>query len=574
MKKKIKSIILMVLILAMLVGLGYVAYFGVGSDNSGSIHSIDLGLDLAGGVSITYEVDGDENPDAMDMSDTIYKLQKRVEQYSTEALVYKEGTNRINIEIPGVSDANAILADLGQPGNLYFVAEKDADGNPNYGYGVNDNGELAYMIPEGKTIESLQADGSVVLAGSDVEVAEAVYQNSGTAGNSEPVVSLTFTKEGAQKFADATTKAYAAGETIGIYYDGSFISVPKVQAAITDGKAVITGSFDYEGASNLASILRIGGLKLQLKELRSNVVGAQLGSDAIHTSLIAAAVGFGLVVLFMLVIYWILGLSASIALGFYCALMVILLSAFEITLTLPGIAGIILSIGMAVDANVLVFARIREEISAGKSVEEAMKAGYSKALSAILDGNITTLIAAVVLGLRGTGTVKGFAQTLALGIIVSMFTALVVTRVISRVLYGMGLSGEKIYGKAPKLKNIDFVGKRKLFFAISIAIALIGFVTMGVNKGRGVGAFNYSLDFVGGTSTSVTFNEPWTTADLDAQIVPKIKDLTGVGSVQVQTVSGGNQVVFKTTTLELDQRQALEDMFVNDYSVAKDQIAA
>ncbi len=571
MKKKIKAFLLLILMLAVLCGLGYVSYFGV--QDSGSIHQIDLGLDLAGGVSITYGVTGEERPSQKDMDDTIYKLQKRVEQYSTEAHVYQEGSDRISIEIPGATDANEILEQLGQPGNLYFIAQTDSDGNENYTFGITEDGGIGYML-NGKTIEELQADGSIVLEGDDVANAEAGYQSTSSTGASEPVVSLTFTSEGQSKFADATTKAYEAGESIGIYYDGEFISVPSVNAAITDGRAIITGMSSLESAQNLASTIRIGGLKLSLEELRSNVVGAQLGSNAIHTSLIAAIVGFALVVVFMLIVYRILGLAASIALMFYCCLEVILLSAFNITLTLPGIAGIILSVGMAVDANVLVFSRIREEIAAGKNVGDAMKLGYQKALSAILDGNITTLIAALVLGLRGTGTVKGFAQTLALGIIVSMFTALFITRALSALFYDLGLRSEKLYGKAKAPKAYKFVEKRKIFYLISVAILAAGCITMGANKAMGNGAMNLSLDFVGGTSTTVAFNEQWSLQDLDNEVVPKIRDLTGVSSVQVQTVSGTNEVVFKTTTLSVEQRQAMAEMFENDYSVTEENVTA
>ncbi|MCR5676275.1 MAG: protein translocase subunit SecD [Lachnospiraceae bacterium] len=573
--KKSRAVIGLIVTVLLLAGMGYTAIFGLGSDQSGSLSSIDLGLDLAGGVSITYEVGGGETPDAADMADTIYKLQQRVDQYSTEAQVYQEGLNRINIEIPGVTDANAILEDLGQPGNLYFIAQTDKDGNENYSFGMVPVGEsYSYNYVLNKTIEELQAEGSIVLSGEDVSNAQAGYQNSGTAGNQEPVVELEFTPEGTKAFADATTKAYAAGESIGIYYDGQFISVPTVQTAITDGRAVITGHSDYQEAENLAALIRIGGLKLALTELRSNVVGAQLGSNAIQSGLIAAAVGFVLIVIFLLVVYRILGLAASIALAFYVELMIILLDAFEITLTLPGIAGIILTIGMAVDANVIVFSRIREEIAKGKVVGEAMKMGYQKALSAILDGNITTIIAAVVLMIGGSGTIKGFAQTLVLGIIVSMFTALLVTRAVSAVFYGLGVRSEKFYGKAKTPKTFDFVGKRKLFYLISVGIVAVGLIVMIVNGSRGAGALNWSLDFVGGTSTSVTFNEQWETADLDAQVVPKIKTATGVDSVQVQTVSGTNQVIFKTASLDLKSREALASMLESDYGVASDNIAA
>ncbi|MBQ3789576.1 MAG: protein translocase subunit SecD [Lachnospiraceae bacterium] len=573
--KKSRAIISLIIIILLLAGLGYTAIFGLGSDQSGSLNSIDLGLDLAGGVSITYEVGGDQAPDAADMADTIYKLQQRVDNYSTEAQVYQEGLNRINIEIPGVTDANKILEELGQPGNLYFIAQTDADGNENYSYGMHEE-DIGYVYGYelNKTIEELEAEGSIVLKGTDVSNAQAGYQSSGTAGNQEPVVELEFTPAGTQAFAEATTKAYAAGESIGIYYDGEFISVPNVQAAITDGRAVITGMSDFQDADNLAALIRIGGLKVQLSELRSNVVGAQLGTNAIQSGLIAAAVGFVLIAVFMIVIFKILGLAATVALAFYVELMIILLDAFEITLTLPGIAGIILTIGMAVDANVIVFSRIREEIAKGKVVGEAMKLGYQKALSAILDGNITTVIAAVVLMIGGSGTIKGFAQTLILGIIVSMFTALLITRAVSAVLYGIGIHGEKFYGKAKTPKVFDFVGKRKLFYGISCGIVLIGVIVMIANGARGAGALNWSLDFVGGTSTSVTFNENWTTADLDAQVVPKIKQAVGVDSVQVQTVSGTNQVIFKTTSLDLSQREKLDTMFETDFGVASDNIAA
>ncbi len=556
--------------LALLGGLGYSVVYGLGADKSGSLSSIDLGLDLAGGVSITYKVVGEEEPSKEDMSDTIYKLQQRVTQYSTESQVYQEGSNRINIEIPGVSDANKILKDLGTPGALYFVRQYDDQGNANYydPYGIH-----YYVLSEGKSIESLLASGDIVLSGEDVESANAVFQQDNY-GAQEPVVSLEFTDNGKKAFADATTKAYAGGESIGIYYDGEFISVPTVQAAITDGKAVITGMSSFEAAQNLASMIRIGGLKLQLEELRSNVVGAQLGSNAIQTSLYAAALGFALIAIFMIVIFRLLGFSATLALAFYSGLMVFLLSAFDITLTLPGIAGIILSIGMAVDANVLVFSRIREEIASGKAVDDARKSGYHKALSSILDGNITTLIVAAVLWFLGTGSIKGFAETLILGIVLSMFTALVITRAITSILYGIGLQNVALYGKAKPIKKINFVGKRPILYGISCAIIIAGIIAMVVNSSAGKGAFNYSLDFVGGTSTTVTFNKAYSLAELEAGAAKDIRDAAGINELQIQTVTGTNQVIFKSTTLSVDQREAVEKVLETNYEVSKDNIAA
>ncbi|MDD3368084.1 MAG: protein translocase subunit SecD [Lachnospiraceae bacterium] len=566
MKKKWKAVVVLVAVLALIGIVGYTDVYGIGENTTGTAQDIKLGLDLAGGVSITYQVVGDENPSAEDMSDTIYKLQRRVEAYSTEAQVYKEGSNRIDIEIPGVSDANTILQELGQPGTLYFIAQKDADGNDNYtmSYGIDANGSIGYTYTLNKTIEDLQEDGSIVLTGTDVATAQAgTYQNQ--MQNSEFVVSLTLTEDGAVKFADATQKAYDGQESIAIYYDGRFVSVPNVNSVISDGQAQITGMADFEEAENLASTIRIGGLKLELEELSSNVVGAQLGEQAISTSIKAGAVGFALVVVFMLAVYYLPGLAASIALSLYAVLVVLLLDAFAITLTLPGIAGIILSIGMAVDANVIIFARIREELATGKSVKSAVKIGFDKALSAIIDGNVTTLIAAAVLGLRGSGTIKGFAQTLALGIVLSMITALFVTKAILNAFITLGATNPKLFGVAKEKKTIGFLKKRVIFFIASAAVIVSGFVAMGINKGSIGNVLNYSLEFVGGTSTSVTFNEDLSLADIDDQVKPLFEEVTGDANVQATKVAGSNDVVIKTRTLNVEEReeimQSLEDTF-------------
>lgn len=573
--KKSRAVVSLIVYLLILGLLGYTAVFGVGSDKSGAAESIKLGLDLAGGVSITYQIVGDGNPSAEDMSDTIYKLQQRVDGYSTEAQVYQEGSDRINIEIPGVTDANAILEELGKPGSLYFIAQTDSEGNNNYemGYGIDAEGNLMPQYQLTKTIEELQADGSIVLSGTEVESAQARTQQD-SMGNLENVVSLTFNETGKQAFADATTKAYANGETIAIYYDEEFVSVPNVQAAITDGNAVITGQSTAEEAQQLASTIRIGGLKLELEELRSNVVGAQLGSAAIRTSLIAAAVGFALVVVFMIGVYYIMGLAASLALCLYTELLVILMYAFEVTLTLPGIAGIILTVGMAVDANVIIFARIREELADGKTLQSAIKIGFNKALSAILDGNITTLIAGLVLYFMGSGTIKGFSITLMLGIILSMFTALVVTKFLVNIFYALGIQGEKAYGVAKERKTINFLSKRYVFFGISIAAILAGFVAMGIGKANTGMALNYSLDFVGGTSTTMSLNEDMSIEEIDAQIVPYIEKITGDGNVQTTKVAGSNQIIIKTRTLNVDEREAFNEVMVSNFGVDESSITA
>ena len=367
-------------------------------------------------------------------------------------------------------------------------------------------------------------------------------------GNQEAVVQLTFTKEGTEKFAEATKAAYPNKDIIYIVYDDEIISAPAVQSEITDGVASITGMSSFEEADILASTIRIGGLKLELEELRSNVVGAQLGSAAIETSLKAGAIGLAIVIVFMIAVYWIPGVSSSLALCLYTAMMVLLLNGFDLTLTLPGIAGIILSIGMAVDANVIIFARIREEIATGKTVKSSIKIGFQKAFSAIFDGNITTLISAAVLGVMGTGTIKGFAQTLALGIVLSMFTALVVTRLILNALYAIGFTKEKYYGRTEDRTPVNFLSKKAIFFAISGVIIIGGFVAMGINKSSNGEILNYSLEFKGGTSTNVTFNEDMTIEELDATVVPVIEEISGDPNVQTQKVQGTNEVIFKTVT--------------------------
>ncbi len=572
--KKNRAVIILLCILVILVGVGYVDLFGVNASGDGSAADINLGLDLAGGVSITYQVVGDETPDSTDMQDTIYKLQQRVVGYSTEAIVYQEGTDRINIEIPGVSDANTILKELGRPGALYFIAQTNADGESNYtgGYsGTDANGKPVYNYTLNRPIEELIEDGSVVITGTDVADAQAGSQRDDVTGNSQYVVSLTLTEEGTQAFADATTKALASGESIAIYYDGNFVSVPRVSAAITDGNAVITGQSTFEEAQRLASTIRIGGLKLELEQLHSKVVGAQLGVDAIRTSLLAGAIGLVLVALFMIAVYRIPGVASVVGLLSYVALVILLLNGFAMTLTLSGIAGIILSIGMAVDANVIIFARIREELAAGKTVKNAIQAGFSKAFSAIIDGNITTLIAAFVLLFLGPGSVKGFAQTLALGIVLSMFTSLVVTRYVLNAFYELGAKNEKLYGLSKERKPLPIVEKKGIFMGISAALILAGFVVMGVYGQKTGDALNYSLDFKGGTAVTVAFDHPMTLEEANRDVVPLIEEITG-SAVQVQTVQDTNEVIFKMDTLDVDQSEALNRMLMDTFGMEEKRI--
>lgn len=570
---KSKAIAILLAFFVVLAGVTYIDFFGIDGKGSVSASDITLGLDLAGGVSITYQVVGDEIPDATDMDDTIAKLQQRVYTYSTEALVYKEGEDRINIEIPGVSDANAILEELGRPGTLYFISQTGSDGTQNYSgyYGMDEAGNYYEEWVLNKSIEELEADGSVVLYGTDILDARAMSLTDNTTGNGLFGVELRMTDEGKVKFAQATTRAAAANETIAIYYDGTFLSVPGVEQALVDGVAQITGNFTYDRAEKLASQIRIGGLTLELEELHSKVVGAQLGSEAISTSIKAGAIGLAVIAVFMIVVYFVPGVAATLALLMYTALMVFLLNGFGLTLTLPGIAGIILSIGMAVDANVIIFARIREELATGKTVSSAMKIGFDKAKTAIIDGNVTTLIAAIVLWVLGSGSIRGFAQTLVLGIALSMFTALLVTRWLLQALYALGLQSEKFYGVAKERKTFDFIGKKHIFAVISLVVIIGGFVFMGINKTSGGAALNYGLDFVGGTATSVTFNEEMSLADIETTVIPKLEEISG-SAVQPQPVQGTNEVVFKSNELTQEQREAVENMLLAEFGVSGEQI--
>ncbi|MBQ6096031.1 MAG: protein translocase subunit SecD [Lachnospiraceae bacterium] len=563
MKKSTAFLVLLCIVLV-LAGVIYIDLFGVDATGKGSASDIKLGLDLAGGVSITYQVVGDEAPDSTDMKDTIYKLQQRVEGYSTEAIVYQEGLNRINIEIPGVQDANKILQELGRPGSLYFIREKDDEGNANYSYTSS-----GYVL--NKTIDEMLADGSITLSGTDVASASAGYQQDNMKNN-EIVVSLSMTDEGTQKFAELTKEAYNNNHaTIAIYYDGAIVTAPQVQAIITDGHAVINGQRTIEEAEQLASTIRIGGLKLELEEIHSKVVGAQLGTEAIQTSLKAGVIGLIIVAVFMIAVYFVSGFASAIALCIYVALVVLLIRGFDMTLTLSGVAGIILSIGMAVDANVIIFARIREELATGKTTQSSIKIGFDKALSAIIDGNVTTLIAAAVLLFLAPGSIKGFAQTLALGIVVSMFTALVVTRLIMNALYAIGIRDAKWYGIGKERKSINFLGKKGIFFGVSIAVIVAGFIVMGINAYNGKDALNYSLEFKGGTATTVTFNQKMSLEEADQKVTPVITEVTG-SAVQVQTVQDSNEIIFKTNTLNVDQRAALEDRLVSDFGVDRSMI--
>lgn len=541
MKKAKRNSVLTIVIFLLVLALGtYTAVQGLGKHHIGKAENIILGLDLAGGVSITYQIKED-NPSEQDIRDTIQRLQQRADVYSTDSNVYKEGSDRISIEIPGVSDANKILEELGKPGALEFVDED------NYS-----------KFASGQEYETL-------LTGSDVKNASAAIDNSGTV--QEYVVQLAFNDEGTKKFADATTAN--VGKRIYIIYDGEVASAPTVQTAITGGSAVINGMADDEEAEQLAQTIRIGALPLTLEELRSNEVGATLGKDALSTTLKAGAIGMAIIAVIMIGLYLLPGFISVLALISYVVLMLLCLNGFNASLTLPGLAGIVLSVGMAVDANVIIFTRIKEELGKGASVKSAIDAGFNKALSAILDGNITTLIAAVVLYIMGIGSIKGFALTLGIGIALSMFTALFVTKHLLKAAFTLGLQNPKLYGSKKEPKVRGYVKFSKFAYTISIIAIAAGLIALPVFKGKTGSTLNYSLEFTGGTSMTVDFEEKYDLAKAESDILPVIAKAADISEadVQVQNVQNSNEIVFKTSELSNDQREAVQTALEDNFKI-------
>ncbi len=540
--KKSKSSVLFILCVLVIAGLSLITVFGVTINgmNKGSAKNITLGLELKGGVSVTYEAVGDFTEE--DMKDTVYKLQLRANELAAESEVYQEGTNRVTVEIPGATDAEKVLEDLGKPGSLEFITD----------YGTDNE--------------------KVQLTGADVVEAEAGYINSdsNTIGqtSTEYVVSITFGTEAAAKFAEVT-KAYV-GKPIYIVYDGEVISYPNVKQVITGGSCTIDGMDSYEEADQLASVLRIGSLKVELNELTSKVVGAKLGDDAISTSLFAGLIGMIIICAFMIFVYRVPGIAASLALILYVPLELLCLNGFDMTLTLPGIAGIILSIGMAVDANVIIFARIKEELAHSTDVHGAIKIGFKKATSAIVDGNVTTFIAALVLMWRGTGPVQGFAQTLAIGIAISMFTAMVVSRALVYLLYHMGAKKVGMYGVYKERKTINFLSKKAICFAISGIVIVAGLVGLAVNQNAKDKALNYSVEFSGGLSTTVEFEEKYSIDEFNDKILPEIIKIAGDSDVIGNEVSGTNEYVIRTKALDASVTTDIHEMLVKDFGAIAD----
>ena len=523
MKKTKRNAVLVIIAFLLVLGVAiYTAIFGVA--DRGKVEYIKLGLDLKGGLSVTYEIQEDDYSDK-DLEDTKYKIEKRVEAYTNEYSVYEDGDKKITAEIPGVTNADEILEAL------------------------NIEGKLEFLDPDNYTKWSQGQEYEAALTGDDIKNATAGIDSGN--GN-DNVVQLVFTDAGAQKFADVTSAN--VGKIVYIIYDNKVVSAPTVQSAITGGSAEINKIGSYEEAEQLATTIRIGALPLTLKQVRSNIVGATLGSDAISTSLKAGAIGIALVFLIMIIVFRIPGLVASFALAFYTILDLLVLNLFNVTLTLPGIAGVILSVGMAVDANVIIFTRIKEELADGKSVKQAVKGGFHNALSAIIDGNVTTLIAALVLGIFGTGTIKGFAITLAIGVVLSVFTALAVSQSLLTALVNLGVTDAKYFGVAREPKKTNFVKAGKFCMLGSLIVIIACFCMMPVNNKSKGSPLNFSVEFAGGTSLTVGFDKEYSLSEAEKDIVPVIAEAAGIGEagISVQTVSGTNEIVFKMPELSDD----------------------
>lgn len=407
MKTKGKSTVLFILTVIVIFSVAFIGAKGLTIGDyriKPFTETINRGLDLQGGVSVVEEIQG-KSVDSKTLERTIELLSLRVNKLGvSETLVTREGSNRIRIDIPGKFDTKEVIESVAKTGKLTFVGP----------------------------------DNQVILSGSDVKDASAYIDDKGS-----PTIGLELNSSGTKKFADATQKFM--GQKISIYMDDQMLNDPTVNAVINDGKAIITGTSSLDEAKRQANIIKSGALPVTVKTASAKTVGATLGATALPKSIMAGGVGIGLVFIFMLFLYRMPGLMANIALVLYIVLVLLVFSALNATLTLSGIAAFLLTVGMAVDANVLMFERMKEELRSGKSVRTAVDSGYHKALSSILDSNITTMIAGIVLYAVGSGTVKGFALTLLVGIVVSLFTAIVVTRFLLKLAINMGILNKASY---------------------------------------------------------------------------------------------------------------------------------
>jgi len=423
---KSKSLISFLLVIIITACLALISAYGldVGPLSIPSVTSdngIRLGLDLVGGSYITFEAEipngTSEEDRASGMDAVVENLRGRLDRLGfTEATVAKSGTNRVVVEIPDIQDPEEAVRTLGTTAELSFK----------------------------------MADGTVVMTGADIAKATAAYGKLTELGTEQHYIQLQLNKDAVSKFAEATKKAASLASEgnnyISIYLDENEISRPSVQEEINSDSCVIQGSFTADEARELAALITAGQLTFPLNQVELRSVGPTLGEESLKTSITAGVIGLIIIILFMIVFYRLPGLVAAIALIFYTVICLVALAVLRINLSLPGIAGIILSIGMAVDANVVIYERIKEELRAGKTIKASVESGFHRAFTAIIDSNITTIIAGVVLKIFGTGTIIGFADTLLIGVILSMFTAVVLSKFMLKALVGLNIKNPKLYG--------------------------------------------------------------------------------------------------------------------------------
>lgn len=522
----------------------YVSIFGIGSMNSAK-DALKYGLDINGGVYVVMEaqtdLEGEELRSLMEQTRAV--IDNRVNQMGVaESSVTIEGSDRIRVEIPGAEDADEAIKAVGKTAQLKFVL----------------------------------ADGSLVVDGSHVKDAQIATDGS------HYKIELEFDSEGASLFEEGTRTALdktvtpsiegMTADQIAIVLDDEIIVHPNVQQVISGGQCEVTGGYTKEEASTTAALIRGGALPVDLVEVQSSVQAASIGADALDKSIIAGAIGIGIIFILMIAFYGLLGLVADIALMLYVAMFIWSMSLFNVVLTLPGIAALILSIGMAVDANVIIFARIKEEICAGKSIRVSVQAGFKNALSTVLDAQITTLIAAVVLYEVGTTSVKGFALTLMIGIIISIFTAVIITQLfISLLAESKMFSKNKYFGVnedgTPRQflhKTFSFIRHRKVFYIISAGIIIIGFAVTFV---RGM---NYGIDFTGGTMIQVDLHEQVAISEVEEAV--KEYDLNP--SI-IYSGEGNEQVVIKTIeALDTDQRAEVVKTLEENFGITDEDVLA
>lgn len=516
-------------------------------------NGIRLGLDLVGGSRIVYEAQIPEGYDMSNLANDMNSVQKVIRQRLTdkgftEATVTLTGDNRVTVEIPQITNPEEAVQTLGTTAQLIFA----------------------------------DADGKEWLTGEDI--AKASYGYGRPTGNEVAdihYVQVQFTNEGRTKFAEATESVAARSTENGgdgmnqlyIVMDDQIISYPSVSEKIDNDSCVISGAFTREGAQELADLINAGQIPFSLTQVELRSVGPQLGADAMRTSLIAGAIGVLLVCLFMLIVYRVPGLVACLALGFYIVIEALIFSLIRVNLSLPGIAGIILSIGMAVDANVVIFERIKEELRAGKTVKSAIESGFKRAFTAILDSNVTTLIAAAVLFFLGTGTIVGFATTLGIGVIVSMFTALTVTHFLLRCMVNFHIRSPKAYGLNDHALRPRFAVLKnfKIFGGISILLVLTGLVSL-ILLPFGQNFFNLSIDFAGGTEMEFAMHQT-VDQNLQSEIGGLFAEVTGMEASSVTSSGDNNEnVLIRSTSIDSQKREAVIAKMTETYGLTEQDI--